>query len=234
MAVVIAYPFLCPNSVLAKQPYASETQSVQFLSPPMAQRSPTLLPSVEASESWIHERDIVTSLDTLKVPVFSRIRMFAGGMITPASLDTDPWTPEVGVSVWMSTPFYVGDLELGAGYSSWTAVGDILPDYSAVEIVAGWSVSTSPENAVKLSSGVTIGNYFMVFDSEQISGERKESELIIMPFFRARRTLLGSLEGFIQVQVAGIYTNPTMTLIQTWAGLSMSMESPAWLGRIFR
>mgnify|MGYP001599563703 FL=1 len=172
--------------------------------------------------------------DSLKTTPFSSIRIAMGGHSAPLVHGLNGWTPGYGVRAHGTTPFHWGDLEAAASWLPWSANEAGLPDFYAVQISGAWSVSSSPLNAVRPTSGIALSNYFMVFDSEQVSGERKESEFVFSTFLRLRRQIFGSVQGFIQADAARVFTNPPFSMIQLTAGLSIKMESPAWIGHILR
>ena len=174
----------------------------------------------------------VSGQDSLDTAPFSSVRLAIGGHSAPVVRGLDHWTPGYGVTTRVATPFHWGDLEASASWLPWSADREALPDFYAVQISGAWSISSTPKNAVRSTAGIAFSNYFMVFDSEQVSGERKESEFVLSPFLRIRRRFSGTLQGFLQAEAARVFTNPSFSMIQVSAGLSIKMESPAWVGNI--
>lgn len=165
---------------------------------------------------------------------FETIRFGMGGLTAFHAVHLDSWTSDYGGSVSASTPFYVGEIQLGVAAHPWRSNDPNLPDFISALVFGGWFVSTTPKNAVKASAGVRIGNYFMAFDSPQISGERNESEFAATPFLSVRRTFIKNIEGFVEVSVSRVFTSPRPEMASVSTGLMVSFDSPRWLTSILK
>lgn len=165
---------------------------------------------------------------------FETIRFGVGGLTAFHAVHLDSWTSDYGGSVSASTPFYVGEIQLGIAAQPWRSNDPNLPDFISALVFAGWLVSTTPKNAVKASAGVRVGNYFMAFDSPQISGERNESEFAVTPFLNVRRTFINNIEGFVEVSASRVFTSPRLDMATVSTGLMISFDSPGWLKSILK
>jgi len=160
---------------------------------------------------------------------FETIRISAGAGIPTYTNNFTSWTSPFGVGLVADTPFFVGELELGLHVAQWDSGFSNVPNFNSALIFGGWAVSSSPLRAIQLSSGLRIGNYFMAFDSQQVSGERNESEFALSPFVRIRTSLLGRLEGFVEAQATRVFTDPRLDFVQVSTGLSLTFDAPDWL-----
>ncbi|MDA1029427.1 MAG: hypothetical protein O3B41_10300 [Bacteroidetes bacterium] len=165
---------------------------------------------------------------------FETIRFGIGGLTAFHSVHLDSWTSGYGGSVSASTPFYFGEIQLGMAAQPWRSNDPNLPDFISALVFAGWFVSTTPENAVKASAGVRLGNYFMAFDSPQISGERNESEFAVTPFLNVRRTFFKKIEGFVEVSASRVFTSSRLEMASVSTGLMITFDSPVWLTSILK
>ncbi len=166
--------------------------------------------------------------------VFGSIRLSAGPETSLYAAHVDSWKAGYGGRLVAATPFYVGDVELGISIVPWNAKDASVPNFMSALIFAGWSISSSPKNAVKAATGVRFGNYFMAFDSQEVSGERNESEFVVSPFIGLRRTFFRKIEGFIEVNASKVFTVPRIDFVQVSAGLSVTVGAPGWLRGILK
>jgi len=88
------------------------------------------------------------------------------------------------------------------------------------------AVSSPSHYPVKLSAGLSAGNYFMSFSSNQVAGERNESELAVAVFSQIRRTFFRQLEGFAELRVTRVYTRPKLDFVEAKIGLSVTVKAP--------
>lgn len=165
---------------------------------------------------------------------YATIQFMGGLQSVPVSRGVDFWSPSSGAGVTVATPFYAGDLELGFTLLPWTASAPGLPDFYSGFFFGGWSFSSGPGNAVRATAGIHLGNFFMAFDSQQIQGERNESEFAVSPFVRLRRSVLFGVEGFVEVGAIHVYTAPQMDLLKFSFGLTFEIEAPAWFREVLQ
>lgn len=165
---------------------------------------------------------------------FETIRI-GGFASTPLSTrNLDAWTSTYGPGLRVATPFFVGELGLMFAMIDWTSLEENVPDFSSTLIMADWSVFSSSQNKVKLGAGLRFGNFFMSFKSLQLAGERNESEVMLSPFVKARRTVLKQVEVFGELSAARVFTQPYVDLLQVSAGLSVTIGAPSWLKEVLR
>ncbi len=72
----------------------------------------------------------------------------------------------------------------------------------------------------------------MSFSSNQVAGERNESELAVAVFSQIRRTFFRQLEGFAELRVTRVYTRPKLDFVEAKIGLSITVKAPNWLRTI--
>ncbi len=165
---------------------------------------------------------------------FETIRIAVGPAASLHAVHLDSWTADYGGAVKASTPFYFGEIELGMSILPWKSNDPVLPDFMSALIFGGWFVSTAPEKVLKASAGVRMGNYFMAFDSPQVSGERNESEFAISSFLGIRSTFWRGLEGFAEINAVRVLTTPRLDMVSVSTGVSITFDTPDWLEGILK
>jgi len=165
---------------------------------------------------------------------FQTIRFAIGPVVIPFQRNVSGWESSPGIGFSAFTPFFRGELLLGVTAIRWETTEIERPDFLALHLFGGWSLSTPERFPVKIASGFKVGNYFMAFDSNQIAGERNESELAMSLVVSIRRTLYRNLEGFAEGEATRVFTLPKMDLVGLRVGLSLKVGAPAWLKTVAR
>ena len=174
--------------------------------------------------------DSLRSLDTI------RFSVGPGSILT--SRNVEGWTADPGVGFAIQAPVLLsmrsleGEVGVGAFAVPWTTTNPSRPDFLSIHMFIQGAVSSPSHYPVKLSAGLSAGNYFMSFSSNQVAGERNESELAVAVFSQIRRTFFRQLEGFAELRVTRVYTRPKLDFVEAKIGLSITVKAPNWLRTI--
>jgi len=188
-----------------------------------------------AQSSFFERSSALYSSTSDSVRSFDTIRLSVGPGSILTSRNVDGWTPETGAGFVIQTPIVlgstslVGELGIGALAIPWTSKNPSRPDFLSIHMFIQGAVSSPSHHPVKLSTGLSAGNYFMSFSSNQVAGERKESELAVAVFFQIRRTFYRQLEGFAEIRTTRVYTRPKLDFVEAKVGLSITLNAPNWL-----
>jgi hypothetical protein len=139
------------------------------------------------------------------------------------------WEPGAGLELWAQTPFYAGDLKLGARFLQNRGKQETSPDYNSLFIYLGWSYPLPVTDWVTVFPGAALGGNIMSFDTEESAGIRYETEVAAELFARLGIRTYGSWR--INV-AAGWQTMFTYHPVDSWyvsAGLSRAFGMPGWL-----
>lgn len=79
------------------------------------------------------------------------------------------WAPTGGFGFEMSTPYYVGNFELGARYTRYNELEFENSGFHSTYIFAGWHYTyyASEEKDLSIVPGVRFGSRYMIFDEEK-------------------------------------------------------------------
>ena len=175
------------------------------------------------------------SVDSDSLKSFSHLRVSSGGVATVYAVNLRGWDAKPGVGITIHTPFNIGigstlsDVGLGVSVNQWDSTRESLPNFRSVHMFIEWILTSAPTNPVNITGGVRAGNYFMAFDSNQISGERNESELAVSAVVGLRRTLFNRFDVFIESTASRVFTQPNLGLIEVRVGLSLTLNAPDWV-----
>ena len=141
----------------------------------------------------------------------------------------DYWEQGAGLELWALTPFYAGDIKLGARYLYNRGKQQTTPDYNSLFLYLGWSYPLRVTERGTIHPGAALGGNIMSFDTEEGAGIRYETEAAAELFARLGIRTYGRW----RVNVAtGWQTMFTYRRIDSWyfsAGLSRDFGMPGWL-----
>ncbi len=169
---------------------------------------------------------------------FETVRIALAPSLISRAAGFEEWQAGLGAKLSASTPYYRGRLELEIGWAPWTTNESSLPDFQALSLLAGWSISTSSlassENRVGLEGGLLVGNVFMMIDIDESQGDRFESEIIVAPFVRLLSKITDNTHGFAEFRGVRLYTRPRLEYTDFSIGITLDLRSPGWLKGFFR
>ncbi len=165
---------------------------------------------------------------------FETVRIALAPSLISGASGLEEWQAGLGAKLSASTPYYRGRLELEIGWAPWTSNESSLPDFQALSLLAGWSISTSSENRVGLGGGLLVGNVFMMIDIDESQGDRFESEIIVAPFVRLLSKITDNTHGFVEFRGVRLYTRPRLEFTDFSIGITLDLRSPSWLKGFLR
>ena len=145
------------------------------------------------------------------------------------------WKRGTGVEASLATPFYLGFVEFGSGLHRYEAEGDV-PGFGAIWLYAGWGLSASVADRLRLESSARIGNYHMAFDdaATEFAGVANESELAVMLNARVSVRAVGPVSVYVSGRYLQAYTFLRLNLWYASAGLSFRLQTPEGLKDFLR
>ena len=180
--------------------------------------------SSHAQSEAVDEKN--TGFETVRIALAPSLIFRASGL--------KEWQAGLGAKASASTPYYGGRLELEIGWAPWTTNESSLPDFQALSLLAGWSISTSSEQAIGLGGGLLVGNVFMMIDVDGSEGGRFESEIIVAPFVRLLGKIRGNAHAFVEFRGVRFYTRPRLEYADISMGITLDLKSPSWLKQFLR
>ncbi|HEX7071454.1 MAG TPA: hypothetical protein VF190_11640 [Rhodothermales bacterium] len=144
------------------------------------------------------------------------------------------WVFEPLGEAFVTTPFHLGQLELGVEAHRYHARRERTPAFDALLGYVAWDVGFRPRPDVRIAVGPRAGVYFMDFNVEAAPGLRTETEAALG--WHARITVhpvpfvgLYAGGGFMQT-----YTNIRLRHYHASFGGVLTIKSPRWLRRVLR
>ncbi len=139
------------------------------------------------------------------------------------------WKPGGGLDATITTPFYLGFLEIGTAVHRYEADQDV-PGFAALWLYAGWGLGVDLTDRIRLEGSGRMGNYHMSFDSgSEFTGVINESELALMVQSRLAVRPTGSLSVFVSGSYLQAYTFLRLKLWYVTTGLSYRVDTSQWL-----
>lgn len=144
------------------------------------------------------------------------------------------WEPGLGAGGFIATPFYLGDLRVGADIYSYSSVTEKTSEFYDWYFFLGWRKRLPLLSCITWNIGFDSGCHYMAFDDEIEEGLRSETEFGI----DANCGLSCSIgnKWFIDVLVDHqvIFTRKMINLTYVSAGISYSLKTPSWLQEILK
>lgn len=145
------------------------------------------------------------------------------------------WQQGTGGEFSVATPFYLGYAEVGGAYHRYPVKQFTVPAFDALLSFAGWGLSGSVADRLRLEGGVRIGTYRMTFDEiTDFPGVKNESELALMLNARLAVRPVGPVSLHVGGSYMKVYTFLRLNLWYASAGLSYRLNSPPWLKDFLR
>ena len=166
---------------------------------------------------------------------YSEVSLFAGVHQPVGSSFFDAyWVADPGLAASIATPFYFGELEVGASARRFVPTSNRYPPFEALVAHVGWNLWYSPSRYIAWAAGPRVGMHFMRFDVETFRGARNEAEVVLGVHTRLWLRPLRWVGVFAGIEHMKTFTYVRLT--QTWgsAGLSISLSSPEWLVKVLR
>ena len=170
---------------------------------------------------------------------FDRLDLHVAGSLPLSLAGTEDWRQDWAGQITARTPFYQGFLETGLHGQGWSPKqgttglnGQPLPWWVSVYAFVGAHVEGRMGPRTDLAGGVRMGNYFMVFDTDAVAGQRQESEFAVAPVVRLQVRLWRDWRVVAEAMWIRTFTLNRMDAVQASVGLSLPVDMPTWLGRV--
>ena len=141
----------------------------------------------------------------------------------------DYWEQGEGLEAWVLTPFYSGDIKLGARYLFNRGKDPTAPDYNSLYIYLGWSYPLAVSNRVTVHPGLALGSNIMSFDTEEGAGIQNETEAAAELFARLGIRTYGPWQINLTVGWQKMFTYHPIEQVFFTAGVSRYFGMPDWL-----
>jgi hypothetical protein len=140
------------------------------------------------------------------------------------------WSPGPALGIGLTTPFYLGTLELGLQYAHPSALGDDVPGFRSLFIYAGWGGGGTLGAGFAAGGGARVGIMAMRFDGDSLPGDRaSESELGVAARAAMRWMPAGTWYAETSVSYQSVLTHRRMEQVFLAAGIGRRFATPAWL-----
>jgi hypothetical protein len=140
------------------------------------------------------------------------------------------WSPGPAVGAGVTTPFYLGNLELGAQYAHPTAIRNDVPGFRSLFVYAGWGGAHSLGQGFTAGGGVRAGLMAMRFDGDTLPTSRsRESELGAAARVALRWMPAGTWFAEASASYQAVFTHRHMEQVFLAGGIGRRFTSPTWL-----
>lgn len=141
----------------------------------------------------------------------------------------DLWSPSAGGEVVAGTPFYLGQVELGADRMSFEGRAEA-PDYHAWFFFVGWGADVRLLRTLRWEPGLRFGTYAMRFEAPGIPEHRRaESELGTEAVSRVAWGFAPAWHLLLTGRYRAVFTEPGIRHAYVAAGLRRTFAAPRWL-----
>lgn len=165
---------------------------------------------------------------------FSSVSLYGLYSHPVSSRGVSEWNQQLAVQAGLQIPFHTGLIEAGAHGQAWKTPNIALPDWNALFVFAGWQAVGAVNDRTTLTGGIRIGNYVMMFDTDAVVGQRRESEFAAAPVVGLRVRLWGSVDLHAEATWIRVLTRPVIDTRQVTAGLSTTLAMPGWLEALLK
>lgn len=140
---------------------------------------------------------------------FSEIKFtITGNGVLGGNTVNKSWEPTGGIGFEVSTPYYIGNFELGARYTRYNELEFENSGFHSTYIFAGWHYThyTSGEKDLSIVPGIRFGSRYMIFDEEKTYRDeyrfsRFESEFCYEVLFRIQYRINNRLEFYTSAAI---------------------------------
>jgi hypothetical protein len=140
------------------------------------------------------------------------------------------WSPGPALGLGLTTPFYLGSLELGLQYAHPSALRNDVPDFRSLFVYAGWGGGRALGRGFAAGGGLRVGIMAMRFDGDTLPGSRaNESELGVAGRAALRWLPSGTWYAEASVSYQSVLTHLRMEQVFLAAGVGRRFATPAWL-----
>lgn len=170
---------------------------------------------------------------------FDRLDLHVAGSVPVLLGGTDGWQQNWAAQVTVRTPYFGGFLESGVHGQGWSPVEGVtgvrnqpLPWWVSAFAFVGAHAEGRISPRADLAGGLRLGNYFMVFDTDAVLGQRQESEFALAPVVRVQVRLWREWRLVAEGMWIRTFTYNRMDALHVSAGVSVPVGMPIWLRRI--
>jgi hypothetical protein len=140
------------------------------------------------------------------------------------------WSPGPALGLGLTTPFYLGSLELGLQYAHPSPLHNDVPGFRSLFVYAGWGGERELGRGFAGAGGFRVGIMAMRFDGDTLPGERaNESELGVAGRAALRWLPAGTWYAEASVSYQSVLTHLRMEQVFLAAGLGRRFATPTWL-----
>lgn len=147
------------------------------------------------------------------------------------------WTPSPAPFISAEAPFFRGRAEVRVGGRFWSADSADsadLPSFTALFASAGWAPVVRLGRRLMVLPGVRAGNQLMSFQTDQVSGQRIESEFAVEPFVRTNIRASERLAFVLEAAALRVFTSPRLDDVALRAGVSWRVDTSSGLRDFLR
>ena len=136
------------------------------------------------------------------------------------------WRSGRGGGLTVTTPFYWGQLDVGATVHRYHAKTDV-PGFGVVWTYAGLNNRWPMSKNVTVQPGLRLGLYRMSFDDAESTfrGTANESDLALSAGLALHYALLGHLAAFVRFDFLRIHTEPSLSFWYASSGLAVDLAA---------
>lgn len=142
------------------------------------------------------------------------------------------WYVEPAFEGYLSTPFYLGNIQTGVRYNYFPIKDANLPYFYGLFYYLQWENEFSLASFLSFSVGGRAGLYSMNFDENEIIVDRhllNESELAIGAVSKLSANIYAGWAVHVTADYNTIFTSEKINLFFIGAGISKTFHSPSWL-----
>lgn len=140
------------------------------------------------------------------------------------------WAPGPAVALGLTTPFYLGSLELGLQYAHPTALRDDVPGFRSLLLFTGWGGGRDLGRGFSAAGGFRVGMMAMRFDGDTLPDHRtSESELGVAARAALRWMPDGAWFAETSVSYQSVLTRRRIEQVFLAAGIGRRFATPGWL-----
>lgn len=145
------------------------------------------------------------------------------------------WTLEPVGEAFISTPFQIGQFEVGVMGTRHRPKTPRVPAYDAVLPYAAWDIGIRLPHEVRWAVGPRLGMVFMDFDvPEELASVSSESEVAIGAHARITVHPLPYVGLYVGASYMQTFTFVRLKLYQVSSGVVLTIRSPRWLIGVLR
>ena len=145
------------------------------------------------------------------------------------------WLLDPVGEAFLSTPFQMGQLELGVMGTHNQPRTPRVPAYDAIVPYAAWDIGFRLPHDVRWAAGPRLGMLFMDFDvPEELTSVSSESEVVIGAHARVTVHPLPYLGLYVGASYMQTFTFVRVKLYHVSSGIVLTIRSPRWLIGVLR